>query len=88
LLGSGNALYSCSSALLNETVRAKELSNKLTEAEVDRNNLVIKLIKDKDAPGAKIFEQVFPCCKSQIFLVWPPTEVVKDKERHKEDEFG
>jgi hypothetical protein len=74
LLGYGNALDSYSNAFQNEAATAKELKNKPTEAEVSRINLGIKVVKDKDTDSAKIFEQVFPCCKPQIFSLWPSRE--------------
>jgi hypothetical protein len=87
LLGYGNALDSYSSSFQNEAVRAKELSNKLTEAEVSRINLGIKVVKDKDTDSSKIFEQVFPCCKPQIFSLWPSRErELKRNAKDTEDE--
>jgi hypothetical protein len=55
-----------------------ELSNELKETEISRNNLGIKLVNGKDTEGAKIFGEVFPCCKSPIFSLWPLEKIVKD----------
>src|SRR5207247_5402942 len=85
LLGYGNGLDSYSSDLQNEAVRAKELSNKLTEVEVNRINLGIKVVKDKDTESAKIFEQVFPCCKPEMFSLWPPEERMSACDEDKDE---
>ena len=66
LLGQGDALDKYSHELQDESIRAKQLSNKLTETEIEKNNLGRKIIRDKDADAAKIFEQVYPCCPPKI----------------------
>jgi hypothetical protein len=76
LLGQVNALDDYSTGLQTEAVKSKELSNGLTQTEIDKTKEAIKIVQGKDADGAKIFEQVFLCCKPPIFSLWPP----KDKE--------
>jgi hypothetical protein len=76
LLGQATALDPYSTGLQEEAVEAKHLSNLLTQTEIDKNNAGIKIVQDKDLDSAKIFEQVFPCCKPQVFSLWPP----KDKQ--------
>jgi hypothetical protein len=71
LLGQGDALDAYSHGLQDEAVRSKQLSN-------NKDGVAIEIVKDKDAEAAKIFEQVFPCCKPPIFSLWPPKD--NDKE--------
>ncbi len=60
LLGQGDALDVYSHGLQDEAIESRELSNELTKTEVDKNRLGIKIIQDKDADAAKLFEQIFP----------------------------
>jgi hypothetical protein len=78
LLGLGDALDDYSHGLQDQAVKARELDNTLSQTEIDKNNLGITVVQQKDADSAKIFGQVFPCCKPQVFSLWPP----KDNDKH------
>ncbi len=60
LLGQGEALDKYSNSLQEESIEAKRLENKLALAQLEREKLAQKIIKEKDAEAAKIFSQVFP----------------------------
>jgi hypothetical protein len=82
-LGPTDALDSYSQGLQAAAVKNKEVSNGLNQVEIDKANLGIDIVKNKDAASASIFEQVFPCCKAPIFSLWPPKE--KNTTENRED---
>jgi hypothetical protein len=62
LLGQGDALDSYSHGLQEQTIQSKQLSNELLQSQIDRNNIALGIIKDKNTAGGSLFAQVFPCC--------------------------
>lgn len=62
LLGQGNALDPYSEGLQGESVRAKVLANDVAVAQTKRETLAQTVVNDGNAPGAKLFAEVFPCC--------------------------
>ena len=81
LLGQASALDPYSEALQAQAARERELNNDLKRTDIEKNRLGIKVIKDKDLDSAGIFEKIFPCCKPDLFSLWPP----KEKEKNEED---
>jgi hypothetical protein len=77
LLGQGDALDAYSHGLQDQAVRAKEMENRASEIEGSIKYLGTKIVNAKDADSAKIFGQVFPCCKQPMYSLLPP----KDKEK-------
>ena len=59
-LGLGNALDDYSTGLQTETVRAEQIENGRRQAELDRLQLAMQLIRDRNADGAKLYQQLFP----------------------------
>ena len=78
LLGVGDALDEYSHGLQDEAVRAKILSNDLLEAEIERNNLGIKIVSENDKEKAELFKQVFP---TEAKLLESAFSVVKLKDK-------
>jgi Big-like domain-containing protein len=60
LLGQADALDAYSHGLQDEAVQAKHLANAVTQAEIDKRSLALKIIDAKDAAAAKVFDQVSP----------------------------
>jgi hypothetical protein len=83
LLGQGDALDTYSHGLQDQAVKEKELKNVFSQTEINRNNLGITVVQQRDADSAKIFGQVFPCCKHTIFSLWPP----KDSNENSQERF-
>jgi hypothetical protein len=81
LLGQAEALDNYSKGLQDHAVRAKELENRLSEIEGTIKYLGIDVVKGKDAESAKIFGQVFPCCKPHMFSLWPPNDNENGQQR-------
>jgi hypothetical protein len=59
-LGLGNALDDYSTGLQTETVRAEQIENGRRQAELDRLELAMRLIRDQNADGVKLYQQIFP----------------------------
>jgi hypothetical protein len=74
VLGQGDALDDYSQGLQKESVASKQLANKLTVAEIAKNELANKIVEDNNEAGGKLFNEVFPCCKPTIFSLWPPKD--------------
>jgi hypothetical protein len=60
LLGQGEALDDYSKSLQEEAIEAKQIANRLAVAQLEREKLAQKIVKEKDAEAAEIFSQVFP----------------------------
>ncbi|WP_341999100.1 hypothetical protein [Chlorogloeopsis sp. ULAP02] len=60
LLGQAEALDNYSKGLQEEAVEAKQIANRLAVAQLEREKLAQKIVKEKDAEAAEIFSQVFP----------------------------
>jgi hypothetical protein len=59
-LGLGNALDDYSTGLQTETVRAEQIENGRRQAELDRLELAMRLIRDENADGVTLYQQIFP----------------------------
>lgn len=59
-LGLGNALDDYSTGLQTETVRTEQIENGRRQAELDRLQLAMQLIRDKNTDGVKLYQQLFP----------------------------
>jgi hypothetical protein len=59
-LGLGNALDDYSTGLQTETVRAEQIENGRRQAELDRLQLAMQLIRDKNTDAVKLYQQIFP----------------------------
>jgi hypothetical protein len=59
-LGLGNALDDYSTGLQTETVRAEQIENARRQAELDRLQLAMQLIRDENTDGVKLYQQIFP----------------------------
>lgn len=77
LLGQGEALDDYSKGLQDASVKSKELSNDLTQAEIAKSKLANKIVEDQNVPAGSLFKEVFPCCKPSIFSLWPPKEATE-----------
>lgn len=60
LLGQAEALDNYSKGLQEEAVEAKQIANRLAVAQLEREKLAQKIVKEKDTEAAEIFSQVFP----------------------------
>ena len=60
LLGQGEALDDYSKSLQEEAIEAKQIANQLAAAQLEREKLAQKIVREKDTEAAKIFSQVFP----------------------------
>ncbi len=70
LLGEGDALDAYSHGLQDEAVKAQQLANAQTQADIDKNESAVSIIKNKDDAAAKVFAQVYPCCpKEELALL-------------------
>jgi hypothetical protein len=78
LLGQGEALDDYSKSLQEEAIEAKQIANKLADAQLEREKLAQKIVKEKDAEAAEIFSQVFP----------PPVKADDTKEETGENPDG
>jgi Big-like domain-containing protein len=86
LLGQGDALDDYSHGLQDEAIRAKLLNHQLTESEIKKMALSMKIINEGNADLAKVFEQVYPCCQQQVFSLWPLKDDKKIVSDNNEDE--
>lgn len=60
LLGEGIALDQYALSSQEETLRAKQAENALSEGEKDKLRLALEIIQNKDEERAKLFSQLFP----------------------------
>lgn len=60
VLGDGNALDDYSTGLQAQAVRSQQIDNDRRQAENDRLNLALELIRKGDAAGAELFRSLFP----------------------------
>jgi hypothetical protein len=60
LLGQGEGLDVYSRGLQDSAVAERQLRNASLQADIDKDQLARELVTEKDAEGAKIFEEVYP----------------------------
>jgi hypothetical protein len=65
LLGEGDALDTYSHGLQDEAVKAQQLANAQTQTEIQKNQLAVSIIQNKDTEAAKLYSQVYPCCPEE-----------------------
>jgi hypothetical protein len=59
-LGLGNGLDDYSMGLQEQEVRSRQLDNDRQQAEIDRLQLAISLVKSGNAAGAELYQRLFP----------------------------
>lgn len=69
MLGQGDGLDGYSHGLQDEAVRARQMSNVTTGLEQERTRLALRIIQDKDADAAKLFDQLFPHPATQLIPI-------------------
>jgi Bacterial Ig domain len=74
LLGQGEGLDDYSRGLQDSAVAERQLQNARLQADVDKDTLARALVVDKDAEGAKIFEEVYPPPPAPVLHELEPTE--------------
>jgi hypothetical protein len=59
-LGLGNGLDDYSTGLQQEAVRTRQIENDTAQAEIDRRQLALQIIRDNNAAAATLYAQLFP----------------------------
>ena len=84
-VGQTNALDLYSTGIQNENLKKAELDNKNAGTEISRNLLAMKIVEERETDSAKLFSEVFPCCKPNIFSLWPPKEKRDASDQDQDD---
>ncbi|GAA2410415.1 hypothetical protein GCM10010404_80490 [Nonomuraea africana] len=59
-LGRGNGLDEYSTGLQRQAVRARQIENDTRQAELDRLQLAVQLVRERDSAGVELYQHLFP----------------------------